>query len=123
MDDKENVAEAIDSDALCGDWPAPCNCDNPETHDGSVPRAIVESERRTVQSEPSLIECPHWSPGRITMRRGCTACEAEPQGEPTDAYVRAVWDALGPSVTVAFEYDELRAALRAAAEQGGENRD
>ena len=24
-----------------------------------------------------LIECPHWSPGQITLRRGCTACEAE----------------------------------------------
>lgn len=23
---------------LCGDWPAPCNCDNPETHDGHSAR-------------------------------------------------------------------------------------
>lgn len=23
-----------------------------------------------------LIACPHWEEGRITMRRGCTACEA-----------------------------------------------
>lgn len=23
------------------------------------------------------VACPHWSPGRITMRTGCTACEAE----------------------------------------------
>lgn len=47
----------------------------------------------------------------------------EPRGEPTDAQVRAVWDALGPGITVAFEYEELRTALRAAsAVQGGENR-
>lgn len=37
------------------------------------------------------------------------------QGEPTDAQVRAVWDALGAGVTIALEYEELRAALRAAA--------
>ena len=23
-----------------------------------------------------LIECPHWEPGRITLRRGCSACAA-----------------------------------------------
>lgn len=26
---------------------------------------------------PPTIECPHWEPGHITLRRGCTACEAE----------------------------------------------
>jgi hypothetical protein len=25
---------------------------------------------------PALIDCPHWAPGRITLRQGCTACEA-----------------------------------------------
>lgn len=39
---------------------------------------------------------------------------SEVQGEPSDAQVRAIWDALGPAITVAFEYEELRAALRAA---------
>lgn len=24
------------NDELCGDYPAPCNCDNPDTHDGAV---------------------------------------------------------------------------------------
>jgi hypothetical protein len=39
--------------------------------------------RRTAVQEPQ-IECPHWSPGRITIRKSCTACaaESEPQGEP-----------------------------------------
>lgn len=23
-----------------------------------------------------LIECPHWNPGSITLRSGCTSCEA-----------------------------------------------
>lgn len=34
--------------------------------------------------------------------------------EPTDAEVRAVWDALGPRATIALEYEELRAVLAAA---------
>ncbi|HWU30213.1 MAG TPA: hypothetical protein VN041_14110, partial [Microbacterium sp.] len=34
-----------------------------------------------VQGEPKLIECPHWSPGRVTMRKSCAACEAV-QDEP-----------------------------------------
>lgn len=40
--------------------------------------------------------------------------DAEPQGEPSDAQVRSVWDALGPSVTVHLDFEDLRAALRAA---------
>lgn len=39
-------------DALCGDWPAPCNCDDPTTHDGSVPASLVQGER----GEPSDAE-------------------------------------------------------------------
>jgi hypothetical protein len=27
--------------------------------------------------EPQMVECPHWEPGRITRRKGCTACAAE----------------------------------------------
>lgn len=52
-DDKREV------DALCGDWPAPCNCDDPETHDGSVPRWLVQEERR--------IE-PHGEPPKLARR-------------------------------------------------------
>lgn len=25
----------------------------------------------------ALIDCPHWEPGRITKRKGCTSCAAE----------------------------------------------
>ena len=30
-----------------------------------------------VAREEPLIECPHWEPGRLTKRKGCTACAAE----------------------------------------------
>jgi hypothetical protein len=41
-----------------------------------------------VTAEP-LIECPHWSPGKITLRRGCTACAAvTEQGENRRGYER-----------------------------------
>lgn len=34
--------------------------------------------RRSEVPEPSgLIECPHWADGKITVRKDCTACEAE----------------------------------------------
>lgn len=49
------------------------------------------------------------------IREHLSALRRPVQGEPTDAHVRAVWDALGPGITVAFEYEQLRAALRAAA--------
>lgn len=45
-----------------------------------------------------------------------SAPSLEPQTEPTDAQVRAAWDSLGPSVTIHLEYEQLIAALRAAAE-------
>lgn len=34
-----------ENDKLCGDYPAPCNCDNSDTHDGAVP---VESPGLTL---------------------------------------------------------------------------
>lgn len=34
-----------DNDKFCGDYPAPCNCDNPETHDGAVPEVIAPEAR------------------------------------------------------------------------------
>jgi hypothetical protein len=32
------------------------------------------------------VHCPHWSPGHLTPRKGCTACEAVP--EPTEGETR-----------------------------------
>lgn len=32
-----------DLDRLCGDYPAPCNCDDPATHDGAVEAAAEDS--------------------------------------------------------------------------------
>lgn len=48
-------------------------------------------------------------------------CMPEPQTEPTDEQVRAAWDSLGPSVTIHLEYEQLIAALRAAAETADED--
>lgn len=42
MDDFSEQASNKDSranDQYCGDYPAPCNCDEPETHDGAVTEA------------------------------------------------------------------------------------
>ena len=47
-----------------------------------------------------------------TLDAAITALGA--QAEPSDAQVRSVWDALGPSVTVHLDFEDLRAALRAA---------
>lgn len=47
---------------------------------------ILAASRR----EPSelTVACPHWSPGRITMRKGCTSCEAD--AEPSDTDERSI---------------------------------
>lgn len=98
--------------------------------------------RRTVQGEPSLIECPHWSPGKITMRKGCTACAAV-QGELTAHRFEGESDPIATNpilrgVDLALErlvrrdcftertlriLDELRAEVLTSATQEGENRD
>lgn len=40
---------------------------------------VREAERGRMSPREALtqIECPHWSPGHITLRKGCTSCEAE----------------------------------------------
>lgn len=78
---------------------------------------VFEALRRPEVPE-SQIECPHWEPGRITLRKGCTACAAEsrvpePQGEPSaagDALLRAVMDALG----IRYDQDPVIEARRIA---------
>ena len=68
----------------------------------------------------SASEGPGHPLARSRSRRTDTATR---QGEPTDAQVRAAWDALGPRRTVHLEYEDLQVALRAAAAtQEGENR-
>lgn len=32
-----------------------------------------------------VFECPHWAPGSVTFRKGCTACEAPQPSEPDHA--------------------------------------
>lgn len=34
-----------------------------------------------IENEPPLIQCPHWEPGKLTLRRGCTACAAQRERE------------------------------------------
>jgi len=39
--------------------------------------SVATALRERHEAEVKQVACPHWEPGRITMRRGCTACEAE----------------------------------------------
>lgn len=87
---------------------------------------ILFRERRTVQGEP-LPAC-----GYCGDRLGAPGCPAhgEPQGEPSDAQVLAALNAyyadymIGPNKSLGEvrplrTVQDMRAALRAAAEQGG----
>ena len=66
----------------------------------------LEAVRRWTQSS---------GPGVRVLRVLLAMAERSvPQREPSDAHVRSVWDALGPSVTVHLDFEDLRAALRAA---------
>lgn len=38
-----------------------------------------ELARIALNAKP-LVECPHWAPGKITFRNGCTACAADAAG-------------------------------------------
>lgn len=47
-------------------------------HDAEVRTDALSSAPEPPTDEPEWkVACPHWEPGRITMRRGCTACAAE----------------------------------------------
>lgn len=48
-----------------------------------VKGALWAASRRE-PSEAATVACPHWSPGRITMRTGCTACAADAEPSNTD---------------------------------------
>ncbi len=84
--------------------------------------ALEACSRHSDAPEPSA-ECPKCGV-RVTDQtpstfythhdETCGGALEEPQGEPSDARVRSVWDALGPSVTVHLDFEDLRAALRAA---------
>ena len=57
--------------------------------DGPVKIYRLEGETkwaasRREPSEAATVACPHWSPGRITMRTGCTACAADAEPSNTD---------------------------------------
>lgn len=81
------VAEpSTEPDALCGDWPAPCNCDDPVTHDGSVPASIVQSERAEpsdAQVEAALQALGHSRSGVTppAMRAALRAASSVTKGE------------------------------------------
>ena len=72
----------MNADEMCGDYPAPCNCDDPETHDGAVTTADrpsvtaaarAEADRRYIESPlapenealaDAFIEGAEWAAGR-----------------------------------------------------------
>lgn len=91
----EPSGDERESSALCGDWPAPCNCDDPDTHDGSVPAWLVRQEEP--QAEP-------------------TDAEVEAAAEE--------WMSFHGTYPKMHILDMMRAALRAAAtvREGGEGR-
>lgn len=33
IQERQETADEL-AERICGDWPAPCNCDDPETHNG-----------------------------------------------------------------------------------------
>jgi len=39
--------------------------------------ALIAELRAVYEGTEHPVACPHWEPGRITMRKGCTACAAE----------------------------------------------
>ena len=41
-------------------------------------RAFIAAAGIAPQEPTNLIDCPHWSPGKITKRKGCTVCEDTP---------------------------------------------
>lgn len=57
-------------------------------YDATARSAFVEgalwAASRREPSEAATVACPHWSPGRITMRTGCTACAADAEPSHTD---------------------------------------
>lgn len=52
--------------------------------------AVSAGFRHSKVPEPQ-IECPHWSPGRITLRKGCTACEASSETPEPSAAKKLNW--------------------------------
>ena len=87
----------------------------------------TDDEREALVREVSLAHSEAWSderecaeaPDRIADAILAAGFRRTVQGEPTDAQVRAAWDALGPRRTVHLEYEDLRIALRAAAAARG----
>ncbi|MDF2506294.1 MAG: hypothetical protein K0Q52_153 [Microbacterium sp.] len=51
-------------------------------------RVFVQRSRRILSRlDPATegVQCPHWQPGAITLRTGCTACEASSSGSTGSA--------------------------------------
>lgn len=63
--------------------------------------------------EEPMIDCHHWEPGKITKRKGCTACAATPEArEVTDA--EQVRGATVGLTILAAERDRLRGLIEDA---------
>lgn len=53
-----------DEREACGDYPAPCNCDDPETHDGALrrqgPITNTQVDAAATRAEAWFSEPPWW---------------------------------------------------------------
>lgn len=47
-----------------------------ERYDKADPALMTRIHRLITEEEKPLIDCPHWERGKITKRKGCTACAA-----------------------------------------------
>lgn len=72
-------------------------------------REALEAARKWTQSSGPGVRVL-----RVLLAMAERAVDSRPQVDPPDAQVRAAWDSLGSNATVHLDFEDLRAALRAA---------
>ena len=134
-------AETTTEDEACGDYPAPCNCDDPETHDGAL-----RTETTTATTEDALadlahliLDTLHFEPSTrdaemddvmdVLRRHLLATARTRPTREQIDAAVGAVlWNASNypnPSAVLGLDISALRSKVTAAVLallEGGDDR-
>ena len=81
-------------------------------------RTSLAASRRE-PSEAATVACPHWSPGRITMRTGCTACAADAEPSNTDEREWEYGWNTGSTVSPAGTREQAEKALTVRQALGG----
>lgn len=69
----ENERDQMAADYFRSGWDAAVR-EAKLRHDAGQDDEFFNEQRRALGK---LIPCPHWEPGRITMRTKCTACAPE----------------------------------------------